>query len=536
MCRVPIALAALVLLALAHPGSVRGQAAPCESRTEGDVAIEESVTRVRRRPRIELVQTRTVKVANDERTLTSRLSRKDKMITELVVVLASDGSITFTRRFGRGFKGMREIVVRRLGAAATLTVDGRPATVQDGSGTPSLVFDDGGSVSLRTSPDTRRLLRKLERVPVSSCLAAPAGTPQPLLREECEGCVDECWLVMLGCEAGETIACGLSVGVSCGVQAVINFFGGSITCGDNVKRCVEQGCNAPGNECCRFHCGGTCCGPDQSAATMTCAGARPDFAGTCCPRGLECGPNCCQGGPSACADPATGLCCDPGETTCGGACCDAGLKCFDQSNRFSCCPPTGDTCGAFCCRSGERCQSPSDEDPDLAICVACPPDKTGPLCGETCCGPGEICDDISCCRPDQLCGGRCCDPQYCLNGTTCCAPPNSKPCGGSCCASFSECCNGVCCAQGTVCTGATCCPRNRRCGNSCCPAGYACTDEAAGTCTACGAGDEPCEPSPGSPVCCPAGRACCTNGACCGAGEDCCDTPGRCLPSFECVR
>jgi hypothetical protein len=203
-----------------------------------------------------------------------------------------------------------------------------------------------------------------------------------------------------------------------------------------------------------------------------------------------------------------------------------------------CCDKTADGCGSFCCLPGERCQSPSDDDPDLIVCVPCPPEKSGPLCGQTCCGPSEVCGfGNECCNPGDLCGGECCDAAHCLNGTTCCK--NGTQCGSECCTGFGEtCCNGSCC-QG-ACVAGQCCPLDRACGPSCCASNNYCANAQTGQCVQCPSGQAPCDhPSPGDQTCCPNGKECCGN-ACCDVGKQCCEPPtGQplgCYDSFACVR
>jgi hypothetical protein len=420
-----------------------------------------------------------------------------------------------------------------------MTADGRRVSVAAlAADPPSLVFEDGGAVpTLRVKADVRRLLRKSEKV---SALTCPDGLGSPiraaaLFEDECDECFAECFGAAYACFAAEIAGCVASVGVTCGVQAVTSFFSQSYTCGGRLTECGKA-CNAPGNECCRFHCGSTCCGRDATAADTVCAGATSQFAGRCCGRDKACGAKCC-GDRETCADPRTGLCCDAGEEACGNTCCQNGARCKDPSKNL-CCAATADGCGSFCCLPGERCIVPSDDDPDLVVCQACPTDMPGPVCGETCCGAEEVCGfGNECCRPEELCGGECCDAAHCLNGTTCCR--NGTQCGSQCCSGFGQtCCNGQCCSG--TCVAGLCCPGDRSCGPTCCAPGDYCANAQTGLCVPCPSGQSPCEGSEfGGPACCPTGTACCASG-CCAPGLQCCEPLGQssagCFESFLCVE
>jgi hypothetical protein len=532
-----IGVVGIVLIGFVGP--VFGATTQCSDRADGDVTIQEAVTRIRKKPRIELIRVRTKNtVTTDDRFVTT-VMRGKKMVLEIEIAVAADGSTTTTRRLGVGFKGIQELVVHDDGATRTLSADGHPVSLAALQATPpSLEFEDGTPVpDLRVKGSVRRLLRKVQKRAAFSCPGGFGSPIRALSQAECDTCFAECFGASYACEVLEIAACAVSSGISCGAQAVISFFNQSYTCGGRLVDCTNA-CKAPGAECCRFHCGGTCCGQDASSDTWLCAGATPTFAGKCCPRGQECGPNCCDGAPgtAVCANPATGRCCDQGETACNNTCCDVGTECTNLAKSVCCAPNAG--CGSYCCRPGERCASPSDEDPDLIVCVACPADKPGPLCGDTCCGAGEVCGfDNECCAPQDLCGGTCCAGAQCLNGDTCCKA--GLPCGSECCTAFgSTCCNGQCCLGDCI-TG-LCCPAERSCGPNCCAPGNACANVGTGQCVACPAGQSACGPVPGGggPTCCPDGQDCCLEG-CCAPGLECCTPPNQppgCYASFLCVQ
>lgn len=465
--------------------------------------------------------------------MTSKLVRRGKRVVfEVETTVTADGAVTIVQRFGKGFKGVAEIVVTRANGAVGLVVDGRRAVVAPGT-PPVVTFEDGQPPpTLHVSRSVGRLFKKVaKRSPVSCPAAAQirplAGSLNPY-ETECGGCTFACGLETYGCVGTNVVLCGLGP-VACGAAAIIDFFSDSMNCAEQAENCVKD-CYKPGEACCRKTCGTQCCNDPVTGRTdFVCAGANPTDPGQCCLSDGLCGGECCaptfvgnESVPTFCADPGRGLCCPVGQKSCGDACCTTDSQC--DASRSLCCG--GEPCGAFCCLPGERCVSPSDIDPDLIVCVACGADS-GPLCGDTCCAAGEVCGfgDV-CCSPGDLCGGTCCSPENCMNGTTCCALPNGVPCGDECCPSLTTtCCNGQCC-PGACLGGAVCCPTERTCGNTCCQLGYTCTDPAAGTCVQCPAGENPCPFSPGSPLCCPAGTQCCGNGQCCGAPNfECCDLP-----------
>jgi hypothetical protein len=531
--RIPAVGLLLLLLGSFASGARPAPAPTCTVTQDGAVAMRDASLILKRRPKTVLEEHRTRNVSPGEDTFVVVLKRGRHVTLESSLVVHADQSFEFVRKLGRGFKGIKEIRQTHTGSVVTLTVDGRELSIPAlQASPPSLVFTDGKPAPrFHVKRAVARLVQTMSAglealascTPSSDSLARGATFNDPF-KDECERCISGCWGVMFACSA-----------VSIGATEVVGFFDSSLSCGGRLESCVDL-CNAVGHECCHVHCGDECCGHDGSEKDKICAGARPDFPGTCCTREGICGDNCCAGEGKTCGDPVKGFCCDAGQSGCGNFCCGGsnGSHCADAATSL-CCNADAEGCGFLCCPAGQRCASPSN-DPDLIVCNVCPPGKTGPACGQTCCAADEVCSAGLCCRPDAMCGGSCCEPQYCLNGNNCCAPPNHA-CGGSCCAPLQGCCNGQCCDG--PCVGGVCCAPERACGPACCPDGWACTNPANGTCQQCGAGQKGCAPVAGNPMCCATGTECCASGACCAAPLVCCAPPGLapgCYQQFMCLN
>lgn len=523
-----LAEVSILLVVLGSPAP--GYPAPrrtCTVRTDGTLAIQETVVALKRKAGIVLDHVRTHDASTGEDRIVSTLRRGRTVVHQQEMLFPPGGSVTLIRRLGRGFKGLREVRITADAGTVQMTADGRPvSTAALDASPPAVAFADGlPPPRLRVKRDVVRLLRRAAREPPPDAACPDAG-PSP--RKVTVGPQDECDVCILLCGV-ETYLCSVR---SLGVESLLSLLSSSWGCAGVALRCSNE-CNAPGHECCRVHCGTNCCGRVDPSQEIVCIGETAEHSGLCCYRGGECGPGCCDQG-RTCADPTTGDCCSPREIVCGRHCCPDDAKCGNPEKSLCCDRDAGEGCGGACCPAGQRCKHPHDE-PDFIECVACPPERSGPVCGDTCCAPGEICDGVSCCPPEQTCGGVCCAAGFCLNGSACCAPP-SHVCGGSCCDPFATCCNGTCCPElGDRCIAGSCCPESRACGPSCCPDGYTCTDDVAGTCTPCPPGNDPCRRFPGNPPCCPAGSRCCGNGECCGPGTLCCGDPPSCRDEGECL-
>jgi len=575
MPRSTIPALVLATITFAAPAWAARQSSDCDVHREGAVDVESVVVPVRKKPRTQFVRNLRRDTAANTQVQTFTVRQANKTVTELVVEIASDGSSTLTRRYGFGFKGIHEVVARRAGDTVTLTADGHPVSIAAlHASPPAVVFEDGSPApKVKVKSSVRRLLKKTQKVAntvtcpgfgatartapaaVDATAIHPAGCNPYLehcgrtpFEQRCYNCEDKCGAKATACVLADVAVCAATAGIGCGVEAIVSFFDDDVDCVDAVMQC-DQLCHAIGHDCCEPSCGSTCCQFDD-LNDIVCVGATATSAGKCCTHEDACGPTCCgvtfpsfdsPGVQTVCMDAAKGLCCIPGQSTCGNKCCDSAAHCANPATGLCC---AGDGCGDFCCPVGQRCVSPSNDDPDLVVCQACPADKTGPVCGSTCCGPNEVCDFKSgCCNENQLCGGECCDAAHCLNGTTCCK--QGTACGSQCCDGIGQtCCNGACCngqcvgAVGGI--GGICCPENRSCGPTCCAADNYCANSQTGLCIQCPPGDSPCGGSEnGGPTCCRTGQECCATG-CCQEGTICCQTvndsqPG-CHSSSDCVR
>lgn len=505
----------------------------CTTSTEGTVGTITATRRIGTKPGF--VVSASISRDTAEETVSHRLlvRRGRATVLDVVTRMPPGTAAETTARFEKGYKGVRQVLVRAEGSQYVAVVDGREtAPFAPGIAADQVRFPDGGPLpAVHVSRAVKKVLRKLARLGAPSCLAS--GEVASVATEARGGVT--CRTDTLancesfpGCDACQ-LGCGLR-GYGCMAKAllcgVFCFFTGGVDCTAESHQCSEA-CRAPTQPCCPVGCpfrglstykcfgaGNVCCewdanGVPQGCDQNECCG--PDGRKTCCSNGYECtGPFylCCPRGEPAAVCPGRDQCCPPA------------LECEPGSlGRNACCAPGTSACGT---------------DADLND-VCCP---DGRCCGSdaltrTCCGPGESCvggkrccraEDVrgTCCAPDDPCGADCCPGQYCINNTTCCVPPQ-KACGAECCDPLTPCCNGRCCpGPDYTCLGGGCCPNNRVCGNTCCPDGYACTNPAASTCQACPGGQVPCAFGSGAPLCCPQGMQCCGNGACCAPNEQCC--------------
>ena len=510
----------------------KGASAPqCSRRTEGEVSVGTVAVRSRGARPFSLEQTTTYDAAAERWVLQAIVRQGQQVVLELEQRLGSDASASGVVRYGRGFKGIREVAFTRSGPTAEMVVDGRrTAQIVVGADARSVRFEDGTILPrLKVRRATRKGLLKVARQAGAGCSeVAPQalaqfvyvspehnpGAKRPEGSFACVTCQGSCaaaWMSCLFATFGNPYAAAVATGLSILGE-------GKPTCLEASAKCLEDCHNKGGAGCCPVKCEDSGCWEEGAI---------------CCGKS-----SACEAG-DRCADPARNVCCstDAGES-CGYGCCAQGHSC--RSGRYErdvCCPPnTGEPCGAAgCCPSGQRCYGDFDEyGRDGRFCCD---DKD--ICGDECCAPGLVCTSRGCLDPRYICanGDYCPDPGVCQPNGGCCQ--GGQRCGDQCCNAFgSSCCNGQCC-DGS-CVGGVCCPAGKECGASCCPADYACADPESGSCVACDADEHACPFSPGSLVtCCASGQECCTEG-CCAPGMQCCRPPGSteigCNLPQACVR
>lgn len=525
----PLGLAVLAMtMPMALPAAAKSNrnAATCARRTEGALAIGTVSVRSRGPRPFVLEQTSTYDADSGRWQVQAIVRQGQQLVLSLEQTVGSDGSASGVTRYGRGFKGIREMSFTKSGATGEMLIDGRktaPLTV--GADAKSVRFEDGSALPrLRARPATRKALLKVARqagagcatdtaatavaqaTPVKPVAGSSAGRPEGSFAcRKCEGTCAAAWMACIVATFSNPYGAALATGLSL-------LGAGKPTCFEASTQCLDNCHNKVGEACCPIKCEGHC-----FEETATC-----------------CGSSACAAG-DRCGNAATGSCCPPdtGEF-CGTGCCPQGYHCDG-----ACCPNgSGEYCGVLgCCGPGQQCHVAFDEETGTLLGRVCCDHEP---CGySTCCAAGETCvAPETCAKPNEMCNGTYCPlPGVCLPNGTCCQ--GGQVCGDQCCNAFgATCCNGQCCNG--ACIGGACCPTKNACGSTCCPDGYACTDAATGNCVPCEAGEEACPFSPGSLVsCCPTGRDCCVDG-CCAAGLQCCAPPGSsqvgCHQSFECVR